>query len=273
MTTGTTTATTAPGSGYDRMGEFHDLFMDEPHRRLRPALEAAFGDRGPDDIVLDLGAGSGLGVRQLAQATCARIVAVEPSLTMRAVMLARIADDADLTDRVSVIAGAVPEVFDQLPDRIAGFVCAHMLGHLTPAVRSQTLAALAERLAPDGVGVVTVNAPATTDSEPAATAPRPAEPVTEERVIGAHRYVARHYPSGPDGASFSAYEVQDGNGRVLRAARFASDWTTITADTLRAELASSGDAQWVLVPHAQNRTLLLLTRVVPSRSSQPVTAP
>lgn len=246
MTTSSDTAG-ADLPGYDGMGEFHDLFMDEPHRRLRPALEAAFGDLDPDQIVLDLGAGSGLGVRQLAQATRARIIAVEPSLTMRAVLLARVADDPTLTDRVSVHAGAVPEVFEQLPHRVTGFVCAHMLGHLSPADRAQTFAALADRITPTGVGVVTVNG----------TTAAPTEPATEERRIGEHRYVARYLPPGPDDDADSDYEVYDADGRLLRAARFAADWTTNTADLLRAELAPAG---WRLTPREEAPTVLLVTR-------------
>ncbi|HNR00857.1 MAG TPA: class I SAM-dependent methyltransferase, partial [Trueperaceae bacterium] len=88
-------------SGYDRLGEFHDLFVDEARLRLRPAFESAFGRLEPSAVVLDLGAGTGLGVRHLARATRARIVAVEPSVTMRAVLLARVADDPALASRVT----------------------------------------------------------------------------------------------------------------------------------------------------------------------------
>jgi SAM-dependent methyltransferase len=221
--------------------------MDEPHRRLRPALEAAFGALDPDEVVLDLGAGSGLGVRQLAQTTRARIIAVEPSLTMRAVLLARIVDDSTLTDRVSVLAGAVPDVFEQLPGQVAGFVCGHMLAHLSPADRAQTFAALAGRLAPTGAGVVTVNG---------MTAP-PSGPAVEERLIGGHRYVARHLPPGAGGDADSEYEVYDADGLLLRAARFAADWTTITEDLLRSELAPAG---WELTAREDAATVLLVTR-------------
>ena len=234
-------------AGYDGMGEFHDLFMDESHRRLRPALEAAFGGLDTDEVVLDLGAGSGLGVRQLAQATRARIIAVEPSLTMRAVLLARVADDPALTGRVSVLAGAVPDVFEQLPGRVAGFVCAHMLGHLSKAARVQTFAVLSDRLMPTGVGVVTVNG---------ATAP-PSEAVIEERRIGEHRYIARHLTAGADGEADSEYEVYDADGRLIRAARFPAGWTTITADLLRAELAPT---EWRLTAREDAPTVLLVTR-------------
>lgn len=130
--------------------------------------------------MLDLGAGTGLGVRQLAHATQARIVAVESSLTMRAVLLARVADDPTLRSRVTVLAASVPDVFDQVLDPVAGFVCAHMLGHLCPTTRTRTFAALANRLTNGGVGVVTVSA----------TAEPPSKPVVEKLRIGEHWYWA-----------------------------------------------------------------------------------
>lgn len=237
----------APTAGYDRLGEFHDLFVAAARRRLRPALAAAFGGLRPDAVVLDLGAGTGLGVRQLALATRARVVAVEPSLTMRAVLLARLADDPELTSRVTVVAGSVPDAFDELPDDVAGFVCAHMLGHVSPAARAQTFAALAERLADGGVGVVTVNA----------TAEPRSETVVEERRIGEHRYIARYLPAGADGRPSSEYEVRDADGRLLRAERFPGHWTPLTAEGLRAELAPAG---WHVAAHDQAATVLMLSR-------------
>lgn len=244
----------APAAGYDRLGEFHDLFVEEARRRLRPALAAAFGGLPPDAVVLDLGAGTGLGVRQLAQATRARIVAVEPSLTMRAVLLARVVDDPELTSRVTVVAGYVPAVFDELPDEVAGFVCAHMLGHLSPAERARTFAALTARLAEGGVGVVTVNA----------TAEPRSETFVEARRIGEHRYIARYLPPGPDGRPGSEYEVRGADDQLLRAERFAGHWTPITAEGLRAELAPAG---WSVAAQEPSGTVLLLGR---QRSGEPL---
>ncbi|MBX3140629.1 MAG: class I SAM-dependent methyltransferase [Trueperaceae bacterium] len=237
----------APTAGYDRLGEFHDLFVAAARRRLRPALAAAFGGLRPDAVVLDLGAGTGLGVRQLAQATRARVVAVEPSVTMRAVLLARLADDPELTSRVTVVAGSVPDAFDELPEEVAGFVCAHMLGHVSPADRALTFSALAARLAGGGVGVVTVNA----------TAEPRSEAVVEERRIGEHRYIARYLPAGADGRPSSEYEVRDADGRLLRAERFPGHWTPITPEGLRAELVPAG---WRVTTHDHAATVLMLSR-------------
>lgn len=68
---------TSVTDSYDALGEFHDLFMDEAWIRLQPRLADAFGSLGPSDTVLDIGAGTGVGVRALAQVTRAQIVAIE----------------------------------------------------------------------------------------------------------------------------------------------------------------------------------------------------
>ncbi|MGN6218764.1 MAG: hypothetical protein ACTHNQ_04620 [Microbacterium sp.] len=76
------------------------------------------------------------------------MVAIEPSLTMRAVLLARVADDPELIDQVSVLAGAAPDILDELTGPVAGFVCANRLGHLTATGRQETFARLATLLEP-----------------------------------------------------------------------------------------------------------------------------
>jgi len=210
---------------YERLGEFHDLFMEPVWAALAPALADAFGALGPGAVVADLGAGTGVGTRVLARSTAAEIVAVEPSLTMRAVLTARIADDPDLAARVSVLAGGVPDVLAEVPP-LDGFVCAHVLGHLTAAVRARTFARLAGVLKPTAVGVVVVN-PEPGDARP--------EPVLERR-LGRYRYVVAHVPAG-DGRYASEYQVIADDGMVARRERFAGRWATITLGDLAAELA------------------------------------
>lgn len=234
--TGQTAALEAPEAGYDALGEFHDLFMDDPARRLRPAYEAAFAGLDPETVILDIGAGTGLGTRVLADATRAQIIAVEPSRTMRTVLTARIADDPTLTERVTVLADPVPGGFEQMPDSAAGFVCAHMLGHLTLAERAALFAGLAGLLSSDGVGIVTV------DQDRAA----PVEPVEQVRRIGTHRYVARYVPSSDPGGYLNVYEVRDAAGRIVRQEQFTGSWESITTDDLICELDSHG---WAVEQH------------------------
>jgi SAM-dependent methyltransferase len=222
--------TPAPADSYQDLGEFHDLFMSAPWERLRPALRTAFSSLDPGATILDLGAGTGMGTRTLAAVTRARIVAIEPSRTMRAVLTARVADDADLTHRVTVRAGLLPDALDEVRWPVAGFVCAHMLGHLPDSARAATFARLRTLLAPGAVGLVTVEP----DIREAA-----AGALTQERQIGDLRYVARYLPS-PDGNRYvSEYEVRDGE-RVLRQERFAGSWEPLTLDQLRYELAQAG---------------------------------
>ncbi|UOY03320.1 class I SAM-dependent methyltransferase [Blastococcus sp. PRF04-17] len=101
---------------YQDMGELHDLFVEDAWARLRPALTQAFGQLDGSAVVLDVGAGTGV------------------------------------RTRVTVLAGQVPEALDAMRGPIAGFVCAHVLGHLPPRDRRATFAGLARLLGPSGVG-------------------------------------------------------------------------------------------------------------------------
>lgn len=214
---------------YAELGELHDLFMPDVWDPLVATLAATFDDLGLNATILDLGAGSGVGTVRLAHATRAQIVAVEPSLTMRSVLLARVADDRALSERVSVYAGAAPAILDQLDGPLDGFLCAHMLGHLSVKERRATFERLAALLRPGGVGLVTVapqSAPET-------------DVVTEERRIGRHRYVERLLPTDLPGTSVAEYQVSEGE-QLIRSISFTSSWAMPTPDELRDELRAAG---------------------------------
>ena len=214
---------------YWGMGEFHDLFMDGAWEQVRPVLVEAFGGLERDAVVVDLGAGSGIGTRLLAQSTAARVIAVEPSLMMRAVLTARVADDPTLAERVTVLADAAPQVLERIGRPLAGFVCAHVLGHLSTADRVSTWRGLARQLDVDARGVVVVD----DGSEHQA-----GDPAVVERRIGEHRYMARHLPAGV-GSYESEYTVLDGD-RVVRHERFTGSWRSITLRQLDDELVEHG---------------------------------
>lgn len=133
---------------YESMAEFHDLFMAGAWARLRPVVVAAFAGLSAGDLVIDLGAGTGLGTLALAESTPARIWALEPATTMRAVLLHRLAASADLAARVSVLAGAVPAALQDVPVPVAGVLATHVVGHLSARERAQLFAWMAAHLAP-----------------------------------------------------------------------------------------------------------------------------
>lgn len=236
--------------GYQELAEFHDLFMSDAWGRLTPALETAFGTLGPEALVLDLGAGSGVGTVRLGHLTRAQVLAIEPALTMRSMLLARIADDEELTTRVSVIAGAAPAVLDEVDRPLDGFVCAHMLGHLSEADRRATFSRLAGLLSDGGIGLLTLPR-----EETAAEA---FQPVEEERWIGRHRYVARHWVPDGTGSAVSEYRVLDGE-RTLRSVSLASSWSLPPREALAEELREAG---LTLTPHGA--TVGLVRRTTPS---------
>lgn len=244
---------------YAELGELHDLFMPDVWDPLVGTLATTFGDLGPEATILDLGAGSGVGTVRLGHATRARIMAVEPSLTMRSVLLARVADDPELSERVSVYAGAAPAILDEIDGPLDGFVCAHMLGHLSADERRDTFERLAALLRPDGVGLITV-------------APQPApetDIIVEERRIGRHRYVERLLPTALPGTSVGEYQVFDGE-RLIRSASFTSSWAMPSRDELHDELRAAGlalgpaDQRLAPVRHTSGRRRSAQRRPAPS---------
>lgn len=154
-------------STYDELGEFHDLFMTEAWEELRPLVAATFGGLGRGAVVVEIGAGSGLGTRVLAEECDAQIVALEPNLLMRSVLTARVADGFELSQRVTVVAGSAPRALSLLPDRVDGVMCTHVLGHLDPLELRSLFAWAADTLSPGGRCLVTV---------PLTARPRPRPP-------------------------------------------------------------------------------------------------
>ncbi len=212
---------------YDRLGEFHDLFMDEPWERLRPVISQAFKEYGPGQRIVDLGAGSGLGIRVLAAETRARLTALEPSLVMRAILTARTADDVELRDRVTVVAGSIPHHLHSLPQLIDGVVCANMLGHLEPQDRQKLFSWINACLTPHGTAIITVQ---TDDNEPGLR-----EPFEERRTLGDYEYKAIYRQSSQHHHFSSRYEVRHRNA-LVRAEEYEGRWYTVTLQDVRTEL-------------------------------------
>lgn len=222
-----------PTTSYDQLAEFHDLFMTDPWERLRPHVRSAFALLRDDAIVAEIGAGTGIGTRVIARETGARIVALEPALVMRSVLTARVADDPDLAERVTVVAGSAPAYLEQLPDRVDGFVCAHMLGHLGRDDRRGLFAWLGSHLTDDGAGVLTTQPRPDDHSEPDG-------PIVETRRLGDYEYRVHHLPGGRGYSS--RYEVWKGDA-LVRAQRFTGDWRVLTAQDIVADLPSTLELQ------------------------------
>ena len=223
---------------YDDLAEFHDLFMKEPWDALRPAVREVVGGLGPDDVVVDLGAGTGMGTRVIAAESAANLVAVEPSRMMRTALVARVAGDQALAERVTVVAGGLPDALETCigEQPVAGFVCAHTLGHLDEATRKATFDWLAANSTPEVAGLVTFTPDVLTDG-----------PVVERRHVGRYLYEA-HYLETPEMDTFlSEYVVKD-RDRVIRSERFTGPWQSLRADRLAAELAGAGLALTVAGP-------------------------
>jgi SAM-dependent methyltransferase len=148
---------------YSASGEYLHLLSGPAWTDLRPRLATALADVDPDTgPVLELGAGTGLGTDVLLDTLVNEVLAVEPSASMRGVLLARLADRG--TDRVTVFPGGASEA--PLPDRIAAVVGMHMVGHLAPPERKRLWAAVAGRLSPGGPVVLNVQPPAAAEVVP-----------------------------------------------------------------------------------------------------------
>ena len=233
---------------YEGLGEFHDLSMTAPWERLRPHVRTLFAGLPATSTVADLGAGSGMGTRVLAQESGVRIVALEPSLVMRSVLTARVGDSPDLSRRVTVLAGALPVDLDALPRPLDGCVCAHMLGHLDTSAGRRLWRGLADRCTTGAVGLVTTEE--RHEDDLARTGRRAGEPLVETRVLGGLEYRAVYRDAGTLGSTdrFSTTYQVLADGELLREATFAGSWAPVSYEVLVDELGSSGLRARTLAP-------------------------
>lgn len=221
-------------SPYDDLAEFHDLFMQSPWEQLRPAVRAVVGSCAESDVVLEIGAGSGVGTSVIASECRAEIVALEPHRTMRAMLLGRVGADPELAARVTVLPAGAPDGLDGVPDQVHAAVIAHVLGHLDHAQRLKTWSVLAGRLVRGGAILVTTQEAPEAETDPG--------DVIETRRIGRHTYSAWHHagPTDHGPCTFrSTYQVHDA-GHLLRERTVQGSWAPIGLETVRHEAAASG---------------------------------
>lgn len=220
---------------YAGSGEFLDLLIGDAWTALRgPVVEALRGIDPAAGPLVDLGAGSGRGVRLLTElAPRAAVHAVEPSPVLRAALLTRLADDPALRDRVSVVAGRAETA--PLPDRLGGVLAMNMIGHLAPHDRRRLWRSLADRLAPGAPLVLNLQPPERPEPVP--------ETVFTTVRVGSHTYEGAGRAE-PDGAGsvvwHMSYRVRDEHGTPLREITTGYRWHVLDPPALLAELAAVG---------------------------------
>jgi SAM-dependent methyltransferase len=136
---------------YDVTAEFYDVLQAADHlRRAERLLDRWLGS--PRVGALDIGAGTGLATRLLAQRTSVTVHAVEPSAGMRAVLLSRLARHTELLSHVRVHAQPMERL--GLADVADFALCLNTMGLLDSSDRRAALIAIARAVVPGGTLVV-----------------------------------------------------------------------------------------------------------------------
>lgn len=219
---------------YERSAEYLDILIAESWEPLAPALADVLSHvRAGTGAVVDLGAGSGRGVRVICDALPrVPVLAVEPSAAMRAVLLARVHEDGELRERVTVVPGDC--VSADWPDGVRAVVALNMIGHLPPGQRRALWSRAARQLAPGGALVFNLAPPFT--------------PVEVERVRMARVAVGELEYEGwasarPTGADEITWRMDYGvlrQGRPLAGTSVEYRWWVATEGALAAEVAEAG---------------------------------
>jgi SAM-dependent methyltransferase len=220
--------------GYAATVEYLELFSRPLWAEVRPAVERALAAaESAAGLVLDLGAGTGIGTEiVLDAAPGARVLAVEPSPALRAVLLAKLARDPGHAQRVTVQPRDAAGM--ELPDRLGGALAMHMIGHLTPAARRVLWRDVAHRLAPGAPLVVGLQPP---DQAVAVPLTR-----VGETAVGDHRYEcwACAEPTSATTLRWTMTYRTLHEGRVLDERTAAHDWQIASVPAVTTELAASG---------------------------------
>ncbi|MEO1081319.1 MAG: class I SAM-dependent methyltransferase [Pseudomonadota bacterium] len=169
-------------SAYAASAAFYDAIAGGAHAAVDAQIAEALGYiERPLAPVVDIGAGTGLSTRVIADALPgATILAIEPDPAMRAGLLTRVWSQPALRHRVSILP---MELFDApLPDIVSAFVASASLVHFSPVDRQRLWALIALHLAPSGCAVLEIQSPEARDV---------AESVIATAQVGAVTYAAR----------------------------------------------------------------------------------
>jgi SAM-dependent methyltransferase len=136
---------------YEITAEFYDLLQATRYVQRADALLSRWLGR-PRVGALDVGAGTGLATELLAKRCRVTVHAVEPTRSMRTVLLSRFAARPELLERVRVHARPIQDLGLR---QVADFgLCLNTMGTLDRDERGEALAALADALTPDATLVL-----------------------------------------------------------------------------------------------------------------------
>lgn len=219
---------------YIRSADHLDLLSAGMWQRMAVNVIEALADCADDDAtIIELGAGTGLGTSVIASAAPnARIVAVEPSSHLRAVLLHRVASDANLRSRVTVENRPFPS--SRLPESFDALVMINTLGHFADVVRNQLWHLVAAGLRPGGCAVINLQQPTTSSAIPEFEMGR-------ERV-GNREYHGTAWADRIDDTTMlwhMTYRTSE-NGDEIDATNVEYRWNVIDSDTFESELAQHG---------------------------------
>jgi SAM-dependent methyltransferase len=213
---------------------FYDLLQENGHvpeiRRTLPPLLA-----GVRRNVLEIGAGTGLITTLLADWTPAEIFALEPSASMRAVLLSRLSSRPELLERVTVLPCDALSV--DLDEPAEAVVMINVMYALEPDYRKRLWPVLAAQLEPAGLLVFTWR-----DGGP--PAPRPLQEL-DSRQVGRHTYTVLSEILQGDGETFGArylYRVTEGE-KVVSEEEITGYACRPVWDVIQRELVSAGFTQ------------------------------
>lgn len=216
---------------YDRTAEFVGVLLPAAWRGLDAALsEALSGLDVSGGPIVDVGAGTGIGTAVVAAAVpAAEILAIEPHQALRTALLARIAGDDALRERVTVLDTDL--LAAPLPERISALVAMNVIGHFPPADRRRIWALLAQRLTPQGRAVLNLYPP----TSPAHV---PATPMAEV-TIGRRKYTgtAAAEPAGDDAITWTMTYLVSEDGHTRTEFSATDHWYVVDSEQLAAELA------------------------------------
>ncbi|MDY0202833.1 MAG: class I SAM-dependent methyltransferase [Desulfovibrio desulfuricans] len=218
---------------YADAGEFYDVMSGRLWERRKNFLEALSHVADVEGAVLDIGAGTGHGVVAAAEVLPGvDIFAVEPSPTMRAVLVSRIMQTEGLQRRVTVI----PSTFEaaELPERVRAVLFLACIGLMDDAARRAFWARLAAHMSPGGLVLFDVMM---------IDKPQPVEKIhVAEVAMGQNTYHAWAEGIPVDGLRekwVSTYQIVRNNVVILeRHAEYT--WQTISLDDVAREAEPYG---------------------------------